>query len=77
MPQRTEGAETGEDQVRLPAGLVLKPLVSAEDLKTDTEFDPQGAEEFVALIQALRKRGSRRVSLQWDGSRVGADQERL
>jgi hypothetical protein len=63
MPQRTEGADTGEDQVRLPAGVVLKPPASAEDLKTDTEFDPEGAEEFVALIQALRKNGSRPVSL--------------
>ena len=63
MPQKTEGAETGEDHVRLPAGVILKPPVSAEDLKTDTEFDPEGAEEFVALIQALRKNGSRPVSL--------------
>jgi hypothetical protein len=63
MPQRTEGAETGENQVRLPAGVVLKPRVGAEDLKTDTELDPEGAEEFVALIQALRKNGSRPVSL--------------
>ena len=63
MPQRTKGADSGEDQVRLPAGVVLKPPVSVEDLKTDTEFDPEGAEEFVALIQALRKNGSRPVSL--------------
>jgi len=28
MPQRTEGKETGGDQVRLPAGVVLKPAVS-------------------------------------------------
>ena len=66
MSQRTEttaGAETGKDQVLLPAGVVLKPPVSAEDLKTDTEFDPEGAEEFVALIQALRRNGSRPVSL--------------
>ena len=38
-------------QVRLPAGVVLKPPVSVEDLKTDTEYDPEGAEEFVALIR--------------------------
>jgi len=25
-----------------PAGVILKPPVSAEDLKTDTEFDPEG-----------------------------------
>ena len=47
----------------LPAGLVLKPPVSLEELKTDTEYDPEGAEEFVALIRALRKEGSRPVAL--------------
>lgn len=36
MPHRMEGTETGGDEVRLPAGVVLKPPVSAEDLKTDT-----------------------------------------
>ena len=46
-------------QVRLPAGVVLKPPVSVEDLKTDTEYDPEGAEEFVALIRAIRKEDSR------------------
>ena len=49
--------------MRLPAGVVLKPPVSAEDLRTDTEHDPEGAEEFVALIRALRKEGSRPVAL--------------
>ncbi len=63
MPQRADKTEPGADQVRLPAGLVLKPPVSIEDLKTDTEYDPQGAEEFVALIRALRKEGSRPISL--------------
>jgi hypothetical protein len=63
MPQRTEGADTGRDQVRLPAGVVLKPPVSVEDLKTDIEHDPEGAEEFVAMIRALRKEGSRTVTL--------------
>jgi hypothetical protein len=55
MPQKTEGTKAGGDQIRLPAGLVLKPPVSAEDLKMDTECDPEGAEEFVALIRALRR----------------------
>jgi hypothetical protein len=63
MPQRADKTETGADQVRLPAGLVLKPPVTIEDLKTDTEYDPEGAEEFVALIRALRKEGSRPISL--------------
>jgi hypothetical protein len=34
-----------------------------QDLKTDTENDPDGAEEFVALIRALRDEGSRPVTL--------------
>jgi hypothetical protein len=63
MPRKTEGTEARSEQIRLPAGLVLKPPVSAEDLKTDIEHDPQGAEEFVALIRALRKEGSRPVAL--------------
>ena len=63
MPQRTEGTETGGDQVRLPSGVVLKPPVTVEDLRTDTEYDPEGAEEFVALIRALREKDSRPVSL--------------
>ena len=54
MPQRAGKAEAGEGQVRRPAGVVLKPPVSVEDLRTDTEYDPEGAEEFVALIRALR-----------------------
>jgi hypothetical protein len=63
MANRTDKAETGGDQVRLPAGVVLKPPVSLDELKTDTEHDPEGAEEFVALIRALRKEGSRPVAL--------------
>jgi hypothetical protein len=62
MPQRTERAETTEDQVRLPAGVVLKPPVSVEDLKADTEYDPEGAEEFVALVRALRAEAPRPVN---------------
>jgi hypothetical protein len=34
-----------------------------EDLTTGTEYDPEGAEEFVALIRALRKEGGRPVDL--------------
>ena len=63
MAQRTQGTEAGEAQVRLPAGVFLKPPVTAEDLKTDTEYDPEGAEEFVALIRALRKEASRPITL--------------
>jgi hypothetical protein len=63
MPQRTEETRTVGDQVRLPQGIVLRPPVTALELKTDTEHDPQGAEEFVALIRALRNEGSRSVTL--------------
>ena len=63
MAHRTDKAETSRDQVRLPSGVVLKPPVSLDELKTDTEYDPEGAEEFVALIRALRKEGSRPVAL--------------
>ncbi|MGD0497052.1 MAG: hypothetical protein ABSC23_01310 [Bryobacteraceae bacterium] len=63
MPQRTEGTETEGGQAPLRAGVVLKPPVSAEDLRAGTEYDPKGAEEFVALIRALRKEGSRAASL--------------
>ncbi len=45
-----------------PAGVILKPPVTMEDLKSDTEYDPEGAEEFVALIRALRKEGNRPVA---------------
>ena len=58
MANRADKAETGGDQVRLPAGVVLKPPVSLDELKTDTEHDPEGAEEFVALIRALRRQSS-------------------
>ena len=63
MANRTGKAETGGDQVRLPAGVILKPPVSLDELKTDTEYDPEGAEEFGALIRALRKQGSRPLAL--------------
>ncbi len=59
MANRTDKAETGGDQVRLPASVVLKPPVSLDELKTDTEYDPEGAEEFAALIRALRNESSR------------------
>ena len=45
---------SGGDSARLPRGVVLLPPVSRDDLKKDTEHDPEGAEEFVALIGALR-----------------------
>ncbi len=59
MPRKIEGAEADGEQIRLPAGLALKPPISAADLREDTEYDPEGAEEFVALIRALRQEALR------------------
>ena len=63
MAQEMEQTKIGGSQLRLPPGVVPQPPVSLEDLSTDTENDPEGAEEFVALIRALRKEGSRAVTL--------------
>ena len=62
MPRRVDKAASAGDQVRLPAGVILKPPVSLEELKADTENEPEGAEEFVALIRALRKETSQPVT---------------
>ena len=50
-------------RARLPRDFVLLPPVSVDDLKKDTEHDPEGAEEFVSLIRALRQSDSRPVTL--------------
>jgi len=63
MPQETESAESAAGRVRLPKGFVLLPPVSLDDLKKDTEHDPEGAVEFVALIRALRQPDSRPAAL--------------
>jgi len=63
MPQRTEGTEAGGDRVQLPPGVVLRPPVTLDELRTDTEYDPKGAEEFVALIRALRNERPRPIAL--------------
>lgn len=55
MAQQTEQSEGWGDKGRLPAGVTLKRPVSPDDIKTGTEYDPEGAEEFVELIRALRK----------------------
>ena len=55
MVRKAESTETVADRARLPKGLVLLPPVSMDNLKRDTEHDPEGAEEFVALIRALRQ----------------------
>ena len=63
MPQRAEEAETARDGMTLLPGIVLGPPVGIEDLKADTENDPEGAEEFVALIRALRREVPRASAL--------------
>jgi hypothetical protein len=55
MAQQADKAPTGVRQVQLPSGTALKPPVSIEDLKADTEYDPESAEEFVAFIRATRQ----------------------
>ena len=49
--------------MRLPLGVILKPPVSMDDLKTATENDQEGAEEFVSLIRALRKESSQPATI--------------
>jgi hypothetical protein len=61
MPRKTQQEHTEDGQLRSPVGVVLRPPVSIENLKTDTENDPEGAEEFVALIRDLRSAGSRPI----------------
>ena len=63
MPQETRSTETATSRARLPRGFVLLPPVSMDDLKKDTEHDPERAEEFVALIRQLRQPDSRPVKL--------------
>ena len=63
MPQETEGTNKGGEQAPPWTKLKLKPPATLESLRQDTENDPEGAEEFVELIRALRKEGSRPVSL--------------
>ena len=63
MSRKTKHDEGARNQFWLPKGIVLKPPVGLDDLKADTENDPLGAEEFVALIRALRREGSRQLAL--------------
>jgi hypothetical protein len=53
-PRRWNKPKPGGEQLRLPQAVVPRPPVGLEDLSTDTENDPDGAEEFVALVRALR-----------------------
>ncbi|GEM_PF-2778824 len=58
MTQKTEQTDAASKQPHLPAGVVLRPPVSLKDLTRDTERDPQGADEFVSLIRAIRREGA-------------------
>lgn len=58
MPLESEGTEAGVPQVQLPSGVILKPAVTIQDLRSGTECDPKGAEEFVALIRDLLTRAA-------------------
>jgi hypothetical protein len=62
MEPKADGTNARGEQV-LPEGLVLEPPVSIEDLQADTEYDPEGAEEFAALIRGLRNERSRPLAL--------------
>jgi hypothetical protein len=63
MSQKIRQPETSPDEVRFPQGVVFRPPVTIEDLRTDIEHDPEGADEFVALIRLLRQEGSPELSL--------------
>ncbi len=51
------------NRIQLPGGLVLLPPVSADELRKDTENDPEGAEAFVTLIRTLRQTDFRPVTV--------------
>jgi len=59
MPEGTQPSEPDRNPPTLPSGVLLRPPVSLDDPKADTELDPEGAAEFVVLIRALRSEGSR------------------
>jgi hypothetical protein len=50
--------------------MALRPPVTIEDLKADTEYDPEGAEEFVAFIRAARQGNSSRHILLLPGVKI-------
>ena len=39
----------------LPAGTILRPPVTRQLLEADTDYDPEGAERLVQLIEKLRQ----------------------
>jgi hypothetical protein len=53
----------GNEPGKAPEGFCPLAALSMDDLKKDTEHDPEGAEEFVALMRQLRQPDSRPVKL--------------
>jgi len=49
---------SAERDAELPAGVELKPPVTCELLRADTEPDPEGAERLVEIIRRLRSQYS-------------------
>ena len=61
--QATESIETPASPAMLRHRLVLLPPVSLDDLRKDIEYDPAGADEFVALMRSLRQPNARAFTL--------------
>ena len=51
-----EASDVPAQEARLPAGLVLKPPLSIQDLAANVDHDP--AEALVALIRQMRREGT-------------------
>ncbi len=62
MSQEIKSAELSGSGARLPKGLVLLPPVRLDDLRKDTEHDPEGANA-VALVRTLRQSDSRSAEI--------------
>ena len=62
-PQTNGTPKQARSRLRFPDDVIIKPPLSEETLKILTENDPEGADEFVALIRALRNEGSRAFNL--------------
>jgi hypothetical protein len=62
-PPKIKSTETATSRAKLPTGFVLLAPVSIDDLKKIPNTTPEGAEEFMAVIRALRQPDSRSVTL--------------
>jgi hypothetical protein len=63
MARETKTTKSGGTRTTLPAGVMMKPPVSLEELRTGIENDPKGAEEFAALIRTLRREAPRTIGV--------------